>query len=111
MTIQQQNTYIADAKSRRASNRIGCLHHHAFMVKDMEETRHFYEDILGLPLIGTWVERLNPVTNQPDNYVHTFLNWQTAAAWHSSSSSPSSPPCRSRSTSSRTSTRSPITLP
>ncbi|WP_349343944.1 VOC family protein [Marinobacter sp. MMG032] len=73
MTAQQQNPYLADAKTRRANNRIGCLHHHAFMVKDMEETRHFYEDILGLPLIGTWVERVNPVTGQPDNYVHTFF--------------------------------------
>ena len=73
MTAQQQTPYLADAKTRRANNRIGCLHHHAFMVKDMEETRHFYEDILGLPLIGTWVERVNPVTGQPDNYVHTFF--------------------------------------
>ncbi len=58
---------------RRASNRVGQLHHHAFMSRDMEATRHFYEDILELPLIGTWVERVNPVTGQPDNYVHTFF--------------------------------------
>ncbi|MCK8681848.1 VOC family protein [Pseudomonas umsongensis] len=63
----------SDLESRRKSNRVGKLHHHAFMVKDMEETRHFYEDILGMPLIGTWVERTNPVTGQPDNYVHTFF--------------------------------------
>lgn len=73
MTAQQKIAPVADAKTRRANNRIGCLHHHAFMVKDMEETRRFYEDILGLPLIGTWVERVNPVTGQPDNYVHTFF--------------------------------------
>lgn len=58
---------------RRAQNRVGKLHHHAFLAKDMEETRRFYEDILGLPLVGTWVERTNPVTGQPDNYVHTFF--------------------------------------
>ncbi|QJX03134.1 Metallothiol transferase FosB [Alcanivorax sp. ALC70] len=57
----------------RQANRVGKLHHHAFMARDMEETRHFYEDILGLPLVGTWVERVNPVTGQPDNYVHTFF--------------------------------------
>ncbi|MFZ8954974.1 MAG: VOC family protein, partial [Burkholderiaceae bacterium] len=26
------------------------LHHYAYRAKDAEETRHFYEDILGLPL-------------------------------------------------------------
>ncbi|MGN7934043.1 VOC family protein [Pseudomonas mediterranea] len=58
---------------RRAKNRVGQLHHHAFMAKNMEETRHFYEDILQLPLIGTWVERVNPVTGAADNYIHTFF--------------------------------------
>lgn len=57
----------------RKANKVGRLHHHAFLAKDMEETRHFYEDILGMPLIGTWVERTNPVTGEPDNYVHTFF--------------------------------------
>jgi len=70
---------VAEASGRqkiqalRQQNRVGKLHHHAFMAKDMEATRHFYEDILGMPLIGTWVERVNPVTGQPDNYVHTFF--------------------------------------
>ncbi len=26
------------------------LHHYAYRCRDAEETRHFYEDILGLPL-------------------------------------------------------------
>lgn len=58
---------------KRLANQVGRLHHHAFLAKDMEATRHFYEDILGMPLVGTWVERVNPVTGQPDNYVHTFF--------------------------------------
>ena len=29
---------------------INGLHHFAYRCKDAEETRHFYEDILGLPL-------------------------------------------------------------
>jgi catechol 2,3-dioxygenase-like lactoylglutathione lyase family enzyme len=69
--VKAQSTDPVSA--RRSKNRIGRLHHHAFMAKDMEETRRFYEDVLGLPLIGTWVERTNPVTGQPDNYVHTFF--------------------------------------
>lgn len=59
--------------ARRKANRVGNLHHHAFLAKDMEATRSFYEDILEMPLVGTWVERVNPVTGQPDNYVHTFF--------------------------------------
>ncbi len=32
------------------------LHHTAYVTKDLEATRHFYEDLLGLPLIATWCE-------------------------------------------------------
>lgn len=32
------------------------LHHHAYVVDDQERTRHFYEDIIGLPLKATWIE-------------------------------------------------------
>ena len=33
------------------------LHHAAWVTRDQEATRHFYEDILGLPLVATWAER------------------------------------------------------
>ena len=33
------------------------LHHHAYVCADQERTRRFYEDVLGLPLIATWIER------------------------------------------------------
>lgn len=68
-----QAAYDAQCKARQAKNRVRCMHHHAYLAKDMEATRHFYEDILGMPLIGTWIERTNPVTGQPDNYIHTFF--------------------------------------
>ncbi|MCA8967313.1 MAG: VOC family protein, partial [Planctomycetes bacterium] len=29
------------------------LHHAAYRCRDSEETRRFYEDFLGLPLVGT----------------------------------------------------------
>ena len=32
------------------------LHHNAYVTSNMEATRHFYEDLLGLPLIATWCE-------------------------------------------------------
>ena len=33
------------------------LHHNAWVVKDLERTRQFYEDLLGLPLTATWCEK------------------------------------------------------
>lgn len=63
----------AELIAMRNKNRVKMLHHHAFLAKNLEETRHFYEDILGMPLIGTWVERVNPVTGNPDNYAHAFF--------------------------------------
>ena len=73
MDHQATKAYAAQVAARRQANRIGKLHHHAFMARDMNRTRQFYEDLLELPLIGTWVERTNPVTGEPDNYVHTFF--------------------------------------
>jgi catechol 2,3-dioxygenase-like lactoylglutathione lyase family enzyme len=32
------------------------LHHTAYVAKDLEATRQFYEDIIGLPLVATWCE-------------------------------------------------------
>jgi catechol 2,3-dioxygenase-like lactoylglutathione lyase family enzyme len=49
------------------------LHHHAFRSRDIEKTRHFYEDVLGLPLIGTFVETENVVDPESPNYIHTFF--------------------------------------
>jgi catechol 2,3-dioxygenase-like lactoylglutathione lyase family enzyme len=52
---------------------INCLHHFAYRCRDAEETRHFYEDILGLPL--THVIRLDhvPSTGEFCPYVHVFF--------------------------------------
>jgi len=49
------------------------LHHHAFVVKDQEVNRHFFEDILGLPLIATWCEKtFHPDFQREIFYCHTF---------------------------------------
>jgi catechol 2,3-dioxygenase-like lactoylglutathione lyase family enzyme len=47
------------------------LHHNAYVCADQERTRHFYEDILGLPLIATWIERAE-MEGRTANYSHTF---------------------------------------
>lgn len=50
------------------------LHHHAFVVKDQEVNRHFFEDILGLPLVATWCERTyHPDFGREFDYCHTFF--------------------------------------
>jgi catechol 2,3-dioxygenase-like lactoylglutathione lyase family enzyme len=49
------------------------LHHFAWRCRNAEETRHFYEDILGLPLVH--VIRLDnvPSTGEYCPYVHLFF--------------------------------------
>ncbi len=49
------------------------LHHHAYAVKDQEANRHFIEDILGIPLVATWCERVfRPEVGREVDYCHTF---------------------------------------
>src|SRR5690606_27491536 len=49
------------------------LHHFAWRCKDAEQTRQFYEDVLGLPLVH--VIRLDhvPSTGEYCPYVHIFF--------------------------------------
>jgi catechol 2,3-dioxygenase-like lactoylglutathione lyase family enzyme len=47
------------------------LHHHAFVVRDQEATRRFYEDVVGLPLVATWCEE-EDFGDGPTAYCHTF---------------------------------------
>ncbi len=49
------------------------LHHHAFAVKDQEVNRRFIEDVLGIPLVATWCERVfQPALGREVDYCHTF---------------------------------------
>lgn len=49
------------------------LHHFAWRCKDSEETRHFYEDILGLPLAHVIKSDHVPSTGEYCPYVHIFF--------------------------------------
>ncbi len=55
------------------------LHHHAIVVKDQEATRHFYEDVVGLPLVATWCEVEN-VRGKDRTYCHTFFELADGSA-------------------------------
>jgi len=48
------------------------LHHTAYVVKDLEATRAFYEDALGLPLIATWCEQ-EELFGAVRTYCHCFF--------------------------------------
>lgn len=49
------------------------LHHFAWRCKDAEETRHFYEDLLGLPLVHVIQSDHVPSTGEYCPYVHIFF--------------------------------------
>ena len=52
------------------------LHHYAYRCKDAEETRHFYEDILGLPLYHIIQSDHVPSTGEYCPYTHFFFRLQ-----------------------------------
>ncbi|MBV8772862.1 MAG: VOC family protein [Deltaproteobacteria bacterium] len=49
------------------------LHHFAYRCRDAEETRHFYEDILGLPLVGVITQDRVPSTQEFAPHAHIFF--------------------------------------
>lgn len=49
------------------------LHHYAYRCRDCEETRAFYEDVLGLPLVHVIRADIVPSTGERCPYVHVFF--------------------------------------
>lgn len=50
------------------------MHHRAIVVRDQEETRHFMEDIIGMPLVATWCESIRmPEVDRDVEFCHTFF--------------------------------------
>ena len=48
------------------------LHHTAYVTRDMEATRKFYEEIVGLPLVATWSES-DELFGKVRTYCHCFF--------------------------------------
>jgi len=48
------------------------LHHNAYVTHDMEATRKFYEEVIGLPLIATWSES-DELFGAVRTYCHCFF--------------------------------------
>jgi glyoxylase I family protein len=72
MTIQETASLATSSSEGLGPNR---LHHAAWITLDSEETRHFYEDVLGVPLVATWCEEMNG-----QSYVHTFYAMRDGGA-------------------------------
>lgn len=49
------------------------LYHYAYPCRDAEETRHFYEDILGLPLVNCMLSDRVPSSGEEKAYAHFFF--------------------------------------
>jgi glyoxylase I family protein len=55
------------------------LHHNAYVAKDLEATRHFYEDVIGMPLVATWCEQ-DVLFGKERTYCHCFFEMQDGSA-------------------------------
>jgi catechol 2,3-dioxygenase-like lactoylglutathione lyase family enzyme len=55
------------------------LHHNAYVTRDMEATRHFYEDLIGMPLVATWCES-DELFGKERTYCHCFFGLADGSA-------------------------------
>lgn len=55
------------------------LHHNAYVTRDMEATRHFYEDLIGMPLVATWCEA-DELFGKERVYCHCFFGLSDGSA-------------------------------
>lgn len=55
------------------------LHHTAYVSKDLEKTRAFYEDMLGFPLVATWCEQ-EELFGKERTYCHCFFGLADGSA-------------------------------
>ncbi len=60
------------AKKKSAHKLPNRLHHTAYVTRDMEATRKFYEDVIGLPLVATYCEK-DVLFGAERTYMHTFF--------------------------------------
>jgi glyoxylase I family protein len=57
------------------------LHHNAFVVRDHEVNRRFFEDLLGIPLVATWCEKNYSAEMQREvEFCHTFYSMEDGGA-------------------------------
>lgn len=71
---------VNDAKKTTTSEtpvtplkRLHHIHHAAYRCRDAEQTRWFYEDVLGFPLMAAMVFDEEPGANKKRDYMHLFF--------------------------------------
>lgn len=74
--IKGAQTGLAAGGPLPAAAPIHQLHHFAYRARDAEETRHFYEDLLGLPLYHIIQSDYVPSTGEYCPYTHFFFRLQ-----------------------------------
>ena len=55
------------------------LHHTAYVAKNLEVTRAFYEDMMGMPLVATWCEKTE-LFGKERIYCHCFFGLKDESA-------------------------------
>lgn len=55
------------------------LHHTAYVTSSLRDTRAFYEDIIGLPLVATWCES-DELFGKERTYCHCFFGLEDGSA-------------------------------
>ena len=70
-----EHAALRDTRARRTANqRIRGWSHIASRVRDLEATRHFYEDVLGLPLVlAHQADNYPEAPGMVTNYMHAFF--------------------------------------
>jgi len=64
---------LATREARRSATSIRRLHHHAVRTDDMEKTRRFYEDLLGMPLVASMKGTIRSPGAEELPFLHCFF--------------------------------------
>jgi catechol 2,3-dioxygenase-like lactoylglutathione lyase family enzyme len=62
-----------------SKSRPGRLHHTAYVTRDLEATRAFYEDVVGAPLVATYTE-MDELFGKERTYAHCFFELADGSA-------------------------------
>jgi glyoxylase I family protein len=73
MTDLQTLDKPSTTRARDGKPTLRQISHTATRTSDMEATRRFYEDFLGLPMVATMLADFDVVTNERSNYIHCFF--------------------------------------